>query len=399
MRITIKTAGAVALPLAFCVAVAGMALPVQPAQAEASAATLAALSDAQARYEAACAELDYMYQLVYEAQNEYDQTTYQLQLTNAAIATLQAQIEQEKIELAEAQEILSARLDADYRAGDVEMWDVILSATSFEDLVSRIYYAGKVSDADAAAIQAVKDIKAQLEADEAALQEQRVQQEALLAQQAAQLEELNYQLDQTAAYVASLDYEVRALFAQAQAEAQAAAEAAWAAQQAQQAQQAQDVIDAAADAGYTYDEDAGSWTDSSGNYVDSDTVAADTGLSSSVVDRAMSWINTPYNLGSNGSDGYIDCSGLTSQAYGGEIPHWSYAQYQNSLANGTFTTDLSSLSPGDCVYYSYDGGATTYHVALYIGNGQVIDAIPNGGVQIRDINFCSGAFGGGNPCY
>ncbi len=384
--------GALALPVALAVAAAGFLMPAAPAQAEytASAETLAALGNAEARYAEAVDHLNYLYGLVYDAQSAYEETSYYLELTNAGIAALQEQIEQEKLELAEAQEILAARLDADYRAGDVEMWDVILSATSFEDLVSRIYYATKVSDADAEAIQTVKDIKAQLEADEAALQEQRAQQEALQAQQAVQLEALNYQLEETAAYVASLDWEVQALYAQAEAEAQAAAEAAWAAAQAQAAEQAQAAMDAAADAGYYYDEDSGSWTDASGGWVDSSVVSSMTGYDvGSILDRAYSLIGTSYST--------LDCSSFTSAAYGGTITAWSMAQYSNSLSNGTFTSDISSLEPGQCVYYARDGGASTYRVALYIGNGQVIDSIPNGGVQIRDVYYCDGAFGGGTP--
>ncbi len=398
MQLSSNVARMALLPLALGVAVSGLGLAAPArAHAEASDATLAALSDAQARYEAACEQLNNLYQQVYEAQNAYQATTAQLEQTNASIAQLQEQIAQEKAELEEAQNVLSERLAANYRAGESSMLDVIFSATSFDDLVSRIYYAGKVSDADAEAIQNVKDIKAQLEASEAALQEQRAQQEALQAQQAAELDSVTAQTQECEDYVNSLDSEVQALYAQAQAEAQAAAEAAAAAAQASIQSQAQEAVAAAESAGYTYDEDSGSWTDSSGSTVDSSTVAAATGYSSSILDRAYALIGTQYNLGSDGSDGYIDCSGLTSAAYGGTIPHYSYDQYTNSLNNGTFTSDLSSLQPGDCVYYSYDGGATTYHVALYIGNGQVIDAIPNGGVQIRDVNYCEGAIGGGNP--
>lgn len=406
MQLSTNVARMALIPLAIGVAVAGTgALAPSTAHAEASSETLSALSDAQSRYEAACTQLNDLYQQVYIAQGAYETTCSQLDQTNAAITALQEQIAQEKVELEEAQNVLAERLAANYRAGESSMIDVIFSATSFEDLVSRIYYAGKVSDSDAEAIQNVKDIKAELEANEASLQEQRTQQEELQTQQAAELEEVQSQTQACQDYVNSLDSEVQALYAQAQAEAQAAAEAAAAAAAATASQnasayqeQANEAISAAEEAGYYYNEDTGGWTDSSGSYVSSDTVSSVTGYDvSSIIARAQSYIGTSYNLGSDGSDGYIDCSGLTSAAYGGTIPHYSYDQYQNSLANGTFTSDLSSLQPGDCVYYSYDGGATTYHVALYIGNGQVIDAIPNGGVQVRDVNYCDGAIGGGNP--
>ena len=216
MQLSTHIARMAVLPLALGVAVAGLGMGVaaQTAHAEASASTLAALSDAQARYAAATQELDSLYQQVYEAQGAYEATTAQLDATNQAIAETQALIADQKAQLEEAQDVLADRLGADYRAGEANMLDVIFSATSFEDLVSRIYYAGKISDADAQAIQDVKDIKAALEASEAQLQDQRVQQEQLQAQQAADLQSLNEQTDACAAYVASLDSEVQSLYAQ-----------------------------------------------------------------------------------------------------------------------------------------------------------------------------------------
>ena len=359
-------------------------------------AFLAALSDAQARYAAATQELDSLYQQVYEAQGAYEATTAQLDSTNQAIADTQALIADQKAQLEEAQDVLADRLGADYRAGEANMLDVIFSATSFEDLVSRIYYAGKISDADAQAIQDVKDIKAALEASEAQLQDQRVQQEQLQAQQAADLQSLNEQTDACAAYVASLDSEVQSLYAQAQAEAQAAAQAA--AQQVASAaqQQMQEVISAAEDAGYHYDESTGDWSDSSGNTVSSDTVSNATGYDvSSIISTARSYIGTNYVLGGE-SYGGIDCSGLTSAAYGGSLPHYSGDQYDNVVSNGSYTSDSGSLNPGDLVFYTNSSG-NIYHVALYVGNGQVIDAIPNGGVQLRDYNYVDGYIGGGTP--
>ena len=386
------------LPLAIGVAVAGLGMGVcaTSAHAEASASTLAALSDAQARYEAANAELNDLYSQVYAAQNAYDATCAQLDATNASIADLQAQIADEKAQLEEAQNVLADRLGADYRAGEASMWDVIFSATSFDDLVSRIYYAGKVSDADAEAIQAVKDIKAQLEASEAALQEQRAQQEQLQAQQAQQLQSLNEQTEATAAYVASLDSEVQSLYAQAQSEAQAAAMQASSAAAAAAQQQMNEAISAAEDAGYHYDEDTGGWSDSSGNTVSSEVVSSATGYDvSAIIDRAKSYTGTNYILGGESYDG-IDCSGLTSAAYGGNLPHYSGDQYDNVMSSGTYTSDINSLQPGDLVFYR-DSSGNIYHVALYVGNGKVIDAIPNGGVQERDYDYVDGYDGGGTP--
>lgn len=84
-----------------------------------------------------------------------------------------------------------------------------------------------------------------------------------------------------------------------------------------------------------------------------------------VVDAAMAQQGVPYVWGGTSPAGF-DCSGLTSYAYaqaGKSIPRTSQAQ----LAGGT-PVPLDALQPGDIIGY-YPG---VTHVAIYIGNGQVV---------------------------
>ena len=73
-----------------------------------------------------------------------------------------------------------------------------------------------------------------------------------------------------------------------------------------------------------------------------------------------------YVYGAAGPEAF-DCSGLTSWAWaqaGVSIPHSSGAQ------SGYPSVPLDQLQPGDLVtYYS-----PVSHVAMYIGNGQVVHA-------------------------
>jgi cell wall-associated NlpC family hydrolase len=84
------------------------------------------------------------------------------------------------------------------------------------------------------------------------------------------------------------------------------------------------------------------------------------------VNAALTKLGYRYVYGAAGPNAF-DCSGLTSWAWaqaGVSIPHSSYAQSQYPYV------PLSQLQPGDLVtYYS-----PVHHVALYIGNGQIIDA-------------------------
>ncbi|MEU4208980.1 NlpC/P60 family protein [Streptomyces sp. NPDC026206] len=93
------------------------------------------------------------------------------------------------------------------------------------------------------------------------------------------------------------------------------------------------------------------------------------------LEYAYQQVGKPYVWGAAGPDSF-DCSGLTSQAWahaGGAIPRTSQDQWK-SLPR----VPLNELRPGDLVLYFE--GAT--HVALYIGNGQVIQA-PRPGAYVK----------------
>ncbi len=356
----------------------------------ASAATEAALADAQVRYQAALNQIAYLNDQVFDAEAVYNDICAALDQTLQAIAELQATIEERQAELAEAQDVLADRLAASYRAGTSGMLDLLLNATDFDDLVSRLYYAGKVSDADAEAIQNVKDIKAQLEADQAALREQQAEQERLQAEQAAQLEVLHAQVAEAEAYAASLDGEVQALIAQRNAEIAAAAEAARIAAEEEAARQAAAAAGAANNGGYG--------NESGGDYNGGGSSSSGGGSSwggssgyqpANVVAAGYNYIGTPYSV--------LDCSGFTSAAYGDcgyYIPHQSGAQYSIVAGKGNLV-GADSLVAGNLVFYAR--GGSIYHVGMYIGGGMIIDSIPNGGVQVRSLYFCDGFCGGGSP--
>ena len=367
-----------------------------PAYADysASAETEAALSDAQTRYENALAQIDYLNGQYFDAEAQYNYILDQINDTQAQIDQLQADIEAKQAELSQAQDILYDRVAASYRAGNVALIDVLLQATDFDDFVSRLYYANKTSDADAEAIQAVKDIKASLEADQQALYEHQAQLEDLRAQQEAALDELSVRLAAAQDYAASLDSEVQALIAQRDAEIAAAAEAARiAAEQEAERQRQEQAAQGGSSSG-----DSGSSSDSGDGSGDSGSGGSDTGGSSSggtgvhdssVVSAAYSLIGTPY--------GTLDCSGLTSAAYGAcgySLYHQSGVQYSIVAGKGNLV-GADGLVAGDLVFYAR--GGSIYHVGLYIGDGYIIDSIPSGGVQVRTLYFCDGFCGGGSP--
>ncbi|MGQ0841762.1 NlpC/P60 family protein [Actinokineospora sp.] len=117
-----------------------------------------------------------------------------------------------------------------------------------------------------------------------------------------------------------------------------------------------------------------------------------------VIDRALSQLGVQYAWGGgNGSgptrgirDGGVadsfgdynrvgfDCSGLMIYAYAGvgiRLPH--YSGYQ---ATSGRRVPLNQMAPGDMLFWST--GGRIHHVAMYIGNGQMVEA-PYSGSRVR----------------
>lgn len=100
-----------------------------------------------------------------------------------------------------------------------------------------------------------------------------------------------------------------------------------------------------------------------------------------IADIARSKVGSAYAYGAAGPNSF-DCSGFTSWVYaqaGISIPRTSQAQ-----AFGGKQVSVNDMQPGDII--SYYGGAS--HVAIYIGNGQMVDALnSNTGVGVRPVNY------------
>ncbi|MFD8879209.1 NlpC/P60 family protein [Corynebacterium xerosis] len=159
------------------------------------------------------------------------------------------------------------------------------------------------------------------------------------------------------------------------------------------------------DAGTTADTDATDGTGTNATTVQTATPANPESASPSaddrsakietVISRAMSQVGTPYAWGGGNANGPtkgirdggnadahgdynkvgFDCSGLTLYAYAGigiTLPHYTGYQYQR----GTHYP-ASEMQRGDLIFYGPNGHG---HVAIYLGNGQMIEAPQSGSV-------------------
>jgi len=109
----------------------------------------------------------------------------------------------------------------------------------------------------------------------------------------------------------------------------------------------------------------------------------------SAVTFAVAELGHPYDYGGAGG-AYFDCSGLTAWAWGHAghpLPHSSEAQYYD-----TTHVSVADLQPGDLVFY----GLPPHHVGIYVGNGEMINALHSGtNVEYDSIYIESDLIGGG----
>ncbi|HOZ59549.1 MAG TPA: NlpC/P60 family protein, partial [Nakamurella multipartita] len=122
-----------------------------------------------------------------------------------------------------------------------------------------------------------------------------------------------------------------------------------------------------------------------------------------VVDAAMQWLGTTYAWGGGDYDGPtlgirdggvadrygdyrkvgFDCSGLALYAWaqvGVYLPHYSVYQYTGQSNK----ISRSDLQPGDLVFFANNTSdpSSIHHVAIWIGNNQIIEA-PNSGSYVK----------------
>lgn len=103
-----------------------------------------------------------------------------------------------------------------------------------------------------------------------------------------------------------------------------------------------------------------------------------------MVQYAKQFVGNPYVWGGVSLTNGTDCSGFTMsiyKKYGISLPHHAASQAQLGTK-----IDISSAQPGDLIFYAKNGSIN--HVAMYIGNGQVIHASsPKTGIKISIWNY------------
>lgn len=384
----------------------------------------ASSADLSSQLSAAQTQLDSLSQQLEIAQAKVEDTTAKIDDTNEQIEKLKPEIEEKQAKVSEAQQNLAQNVTSSYKSGGQSLTNMVLSSTSFSDIISNIFYANKVAEANSDQIAETNAMVNELKQKEQELSDAQTELQTLLDNQKEEEASLESAQREAESYVNGLSSELQsALKAEREAEAKKQQEAAAkAAAEAAASGSAPSGGSSSQTSGGSGSGSTGSTTDSgnsgssssgshssgnsgsssSGNSGNSGSSGGGSSLSGStasiVIGAARTQLGVSYSLGAMNPGVAMDCSGLTKYAYaqaGISIPHSSRSQYSLVCSKG-LKTRASQLSAGDLVFYQR--GGVIYHVAIYIGGGNVIHANGYGqGVVITSYDYDSGFCGGGSP--
>ena len=347
------------------------------------------------------------------------------------IASKQEEIEKTEGDLTKAQNAkdkqyssMKKRIQYLYEKGGNNAWfQMMLNADNLADLLTRAEYTQQMYEQDRESLQKYARTIEEVQKLEEQYQQEKADFETMKEEYEAQQSNLQYQLDVTRANNADCENEIayaqqqateyanlleeqqaeieqleaERIAAEEEARRQAEAEAA-AAAAAQEAEESGD-SDSSEDAEYDEDGNAVSGSSDSssdyeydeyGNVIDTENTvdydssddssssssSSSSGSGSSVVDYATQFVGNPYVWGGTSLTSGADCSGFVQSVYanfGVSLPRTSYEQQ-----NAGYEVSYADAQPGDLICY---GG----HVAIYMGNGQIVHASNSrDGIKISD---------------
>jgi cell wall-associated NlpC family hydrolase len=334
------------------------------------------LADARAEAAQISAQIQQDGQRLDVLSQQYDAAEQQIQQLGAQIAQIQAQIVATKQRVTAAQVNLRRQALSAYMNGTDTGLDSLFSAGGTRPSLAQEYRSVAAGNLQTA-IDALHRAQAALSSQQSALQTSQAQaqaaaQQAAAARQAALATQQQQEntLNQVKGQIATLVEQQREAELRAQ---QLAFEQRLAAQAA--------AAKAAAGGGRS----------------DGAAAAANVPVSpgaAGAVQAAQSQLGVPYVWGGESPGVGFDCSGLTQWSWGRagvSIPRTAQEQY-----DAIVHVSLSALEPGDLLFWN-DGTSSVQHVAMYVGNGEVIQAPQTGEVVSYSPIWNNGLVGAGRP--
>lgn len=378
--------------------------------------------------DATYARIDELYNAKVALQNEIaslDATLVEvmasIEVLKTDIANKETEIENTELNLQKAEaakdkqyEAMKKRIQYLYENGGSDAWfQMMLGAESLSELLTKAEYTQQMYQYDrdclekyVNTIEEIESLKLQYEQDKAELEDMKLsyeEQSANLQYQIEQKQITSSNYENEIAYAQQLATEYANLIAQQQAEierleaeriaaeeeARRQAEAAAAAEAANNESASESYSSESSTSSSSSNESYSSGStsyDEYGNVIDdSNTVSSTTTVSSSssgngsaIANYALQFVGNPYVWGGTSLTNGADCSGFVQSVYaafGISLPRTSYAQM-----SAGYEVSYSQAQPGDIICYGS-------HVAIYIGNGQIVHAsnsaaYPAGGIKV-----------------
>lgn len=180
------------------------------------------LSSAKARLAGAKAELDAI-ATEYEALSTAQSATLdELNTIEKSVRSVKKRIKRTEKELVQKQQTLAQSVSDEYKDGSLGVVDLLMRAGSVEELISNLYYYGKITQEQANLIEDVKKTRERYVEQMTELEVQQVSLEEVSQTQAAHLESMREKQLEAQQLIDGLDKEVRKLIAKQDAELLAA---------------------------------------------------------------------------------------------------------------------------------------------------------------------------------
>ena len=325
--------------------------------------------------------------------NDIAQIMASISLLEEEIEAKKAQIEQAKLDLAEAQRVereqyesMKVRVKAMYESGQTSFLDIIFNASSMEDMLNKADYVEKMQEYDRKmftnyqiARQNVEDLKENLEIEESELEaaqeglqeemdsveEARAELETISADYAVQISKAKQQAEVYKSQIKQRNAQIKQI---EEAERKAAEEAARKKAEEERRRREEEAKKNNSNKNNNSSTASNTTPPAAGTAsVNKDAIMAAKGgaKGKEVAVFACGFVGNPYVAGGTSLTNGADCSGFTQSVY----KSFGYSLPRSSTSQRSAGREVSyaDAEPGDIICYPG-------HVAIYIGNGKIVHA-------------------------